>query len=231
MPSTAALKMLAGGGMTAPLNALAPAFEAASGRKVEIVFAATPELIRLAVSGAPFDLAVAPADVFRNAKARAMFTAGPIVGIARVGFGVAVRAGAPKPDLSTPDTFRQALLAARSVALLPESAAGAYVLSVFARLGIAEAMKARTLPQTAPAAIAQAVARGEAELGIFLSNVLVAPGVDYVGPFPGELQQPLRFEGAIAAASAHAAAAQAFLDYLQSPQAKAVIAARGMTAG
>jgi molybdate transport system substrate-binding protein len=227
----AELKMLAGGGMTVPLKELGPKFEAASGHKVEIVFAATPDLIKLATSGAPFDLAVVPVDVFKNADAKARFVAGPTIDIARVGFGVAVKTGAPKPDISTPDKFKQALLAAQSIALLPESAAGAYVLKVFERLGIAEAMKAKTKAQTVPAGIPQAVAKGDAELGIFLSNVLIAPGVEMAGSFPDELQQPLVFTSSIAAASQNATAAKALLDYLQTPEAKAVIKAKGMTPG
>ena len=102
----AELKVIAGGGMTAPLKELGPRFERATGHKVTIEFAATPELIKMATS-APFDLAVVPVDVFRNDAARAMFVPGPTTDIARVGFGVAVKAGAPKPDVSTPRRSRR----------------------------------------------------------------------------------------------------------------------------
>lgn len=228
--NAADLKVIAGG-MTIPLKEIAPAFERASGHKVEFVFAGTPELIKLATSGQPFDLAVVPVDVFKNAEAKAKFVAGPTIDIARVGYGVAVRQGAPKPDIGTPDKLKAALLAAQSVALLPESAAGAYVMSVFARLGIADAMKAKIKPQTTTGAIGQAVAKGDAELGVFLTNVLTAPGIELVGPFPGELQSDLVFTSSVFAASANTAAAKAFLDYLKSPDAAAVIKAKGMRAG
>ena len=101
----AELKVLAGGSMTAVLNALAPPFERATGHKLVIHFDSTPNLIKLATSGDPFDLGVVPIDVFKDAAAKARFVL-PTINIARVGYGVAVRAGAPKPDVSTPDALK-----------------------------------------------------------------------------------------------------------------------------
>jgi molybdate transport system substrate-binding protein len=104
-------------------------------------------------------------------------------------------------------------------------------LSVFERLGIAEAMKAKTRPQTLPAQIPQAVANGEAELGIFVVNVLLAPGVELAGSFPSELQQELVFTAAVAVNTKEAEAAKAFIDYLTTPAASAAIRAKGMMPG
>jgi molybdate transport system substrate-binding protein len=225
----AELKVLAGGSITASLKELAPKFEKATGHRLDITFAATPELIKMATT-APFDLGIVPTDVMKNEAARATF-AGTPAPVTRVGFGVAVKAGAVKPDLATPDAMKAALLAAKSVTFLPESAAGAYVLKVFERLGIAEAMKAKTRAQTVPAKIVEAVASGEAELGIFLTNVLIGPGVELAGPFPGDLQQEFVLVGAVAAGSKENAAAQAFLDYLKTPEAAAVFRSKGVTPG
>ena len=227
----AELTVLAGGSMTASLKELGARFEGATGHKLVLRFAGTPELIKLATSGAPFDLGVVPVDVMKDAAARAKFAAGPTVDIARVGYGVAVRAGAPRPDIGTPDALKAALLKAQSITLYPESAAGAYVVSVFERLGIADAMKAKTKPQAGPGQIPQAVANGEAELGVFLTNVLAGPGVELAGPFPAALQQELVFTGAVAAASPHAEAAKALIDFLRTPEAAAVLTAKGMTPG
>jgi len=227
----AELKVIAGGSMTASMNALAAPFEKASGHKLSIHFDSTPNIIARVNSGTPFDVVVVPVDVFKDAAAKARFAPGPTVDIARVGYGVIVRAGASKPDLSTPDAFKKALLAAPSIAFLPASAAGAYVTKVFERLGIAEEMKVKTKVQAAPAQIAPAVAKGEAELGVFLTNVLVAPGVELVGPFPGELQQELVFTSAVAADTKEADAAKALIDYFRTQEATAIIKAAGMTPG
>ena len=227
----AELKVIAGGSMTAPLNVLAAPFEKSSGHKLSIHFDSTPNIIARVNSGTPFDVAVVPADVFKDAAAKARFAPGPTIDIARVGYGIIVRAGAPKTDISTPDAFKKALLAAPSIAFLPASAAGAYVTKVFERLGISEEMKVKTKVQAAPPQIAPAVARGEAEMGVFLMNVLVAPGVELVGPFPTDLQQELVFTSAVAADAAEAAAAKTLIDYLTTPEATAIIKAAGMTPG
>jgi molybdate transport system substrate-binding protein len=227
----AELQVLAGGAITAPMRELGAQFENATGHKLVIRFGTTPELIKLATTGGPFDLAVVPREVFKDAAAQAQFVSGPSTDIARVGLGVAVRSGAPKPEISTRDALKQTLLKAQSIATIPASAAGAQVLGVFERLGIGEAMKAKTKAQATPAQVVQTVANGEAELGIFLINVLTAPGLDVVGPFPTELQQEIIFTSAVASKAKEVEAAKAFITYLTTPAAAAVIKANGMNPG
>jgi molybdate transport system substrate-binding protein len=229
--ASAELTVLAGGSLTASLEELAPRFEQATGHRLTFRFAGTPELIKLATSAAPFDLGVVPIDVMTDAAARAAFAGAAPVEVARVGYGVAVRAGAPKPDVSTPDALRAALLKAQSITFYPESAAGNYVMRTFERLAILEAMKAKLKAAAGTGDIPKAVASGEAELGVFLTNVLAAPGVELAGPFPAELQNELVFVGAVAAATKNADAAKAFLDYLKTPEATAVLKAKGLTPG
>jgi molybdate transport system substrate-binding protein len=227
----AELRVLAGGAMTAVWAEMKPRFEQASGHKLDIFFGTTPNLIKEATSGKSFDVGIVPVEVMRDAAARAKFVTGPTSDVARVGLGVAVRAGAPKPDISTPDAFKAALLKAQSVATLPASAAGAQVMKAFERLGVSEAIKGKLQAKGAPAEVVQAVAKGEAELGVFLMNVLSAPGLDIVGPFPAALQQEIVFTGAPASETKEGDAARALLAYLKSPEAIAIIKAKGMTPG
>src|SRR5579872_324579 len=223
------LRVLAGGSLRSILTELAPQFEKASGHKLAIHFDTTPNLIKAATTGEPFDVGIVPIDVFYDQAAKTHFT--PPVEFARVGYGVAVKAGAPKPDISTLETFKKTLLDAKSVTFLPASAAGAYILTVFERLGIDQAMKAKTLVQDQPVGIVPAVIKGEAELAVFVNNVLTAPGIDIVGPFPAEVQDELIFPAALAVDTKETAAAKAFIDFITSPAAVAVIKAKGMTPG
>jgi molybdate transport system substrate-binding protein len=227
----AELQVIAGGSITGLMKELGPSFEQASGHRLSIHFDSTPNIITRINSGTSFDLAIVPVDVFKDATAMAHFATGPTIDIARVGYGVAIKAGAEKPDVSTPEALKKTLLDASSIAFVPSSAAGAYVIKVFERLGIADEMKAKTKAQAGPPQIAPAVANGEAELGVFLTNVLIAPGVELAGPFPPELQQELVFTAAVATKTPNTDAAKALIDYLRTPGAQATITAFGMNPG
>jgi molybdate transport system substrate-binding protein len=227
----AEIQALGGGAMAAPLKAITAQFESSSGHKIAFRLGTTPELIKLATTGGPFDFGVVPREVFADVAAQARFASGQPINIARVGLGVAVRSGSPKPDISTSEALKQTLLKAASIATIPESAAGAQVLRTFERLGISNEMKAKTKAQKGPPQVVAAVAQGEAELGVFLVNVLTAPGLDVVGPFPKEVQQEVTFAAALAASTKETDAAKAFISYLQTPAATAIIKASGMTPG
>ena len=117
----AELRVLAGGAMTAVWAEVKPKFEQASGHKLDIFFGTTPNLIKEATSGTPFDVGIVPVEVMKDATARARFSADPTLDVARVGLGVAVRAGAAKPNIDTPDALKAALMNAQSIATLPRA--------------------------------------------------------------------------------------------------------------
>ena len=225
--TAAELRLLAGGAMTNVWADIKPKFEEASGHKLDIFFGTTPNLIKEVTSGKAFDLAVVPVDVMKDASAQAKFV-WPTIDIAYVGLGVAVRSGAQKPNIATADALKATLLNASSIASIPESATGYSLARAFDRLGITEQMKAKMKAQLNPAQVVAVVAKGEVELGVFLINVLTAPGLDVVGPFPDELQENVVFTAAIASDSKQAAAAKALIDYLKSPPAVTAIKAKGM---
>jgi molybdate transport system substrate-binding protein len=225
------LQVIAGGGIASPLREIAAQFESISGHKIVIRFGTSPELIKMATTGGPFDLGVVPQVVLKDAAVRTQFAPGPTSDVARVGIGVAVRSGAPKPDISTPEALKQTLLKAQSIASIPASATGAQLSSIYERLGIAEAMKTKTKEQPAPLKIIEAVAKGDAELAVFLLNVLADPRLDVVGPFPAAVQREVVYAAGIAANTKQPDAAKAFITYLMSPAAATVIKAKGMNPG
>jgi molybdate transport system substrate-binding protein len=141
---------------------------------------------------------------------------------------LAVRSGTSKPDIGTADALKHTLLKAQSIATIPASAAGAQVLRAFERLGIGDAMKAKIKAMPTPAKVVEAVANSDVELGVFLINVLTAPGLDVVGPFPGDLQHDIVFTAALSKDTKEAPAAQALIAYLKTPEAAVIIKAKGM---
>ena len=224
----AELKVLAGGSMTATLKDLGPKFEAATGHKLVITFAATSELIKM--TSAPFDLGVVPVDVMKNDDARTKFSGTPAT-IARVGYGVAVKAGAPKPDVSTPEALKGDAAQGTIDRRIPDQRGRRLRAEDFRTSRRHGSHQGQAESASRPRAIPQAVAKGEAELGVFLTNVLLAPGVELAGPFPGDLQQDLVFVGAVSSDSKNADAARAFLDYLKTPDAVSVFKLKGVTPG
>ena len=228
----AELQIIAGAGIAGPLNEIAAQFERASGHKIVIRYGTAPELIKMATSGVPFDLGVVPQVVWKDAAARAQIAPGSTPDVARVGIGVAVRKGEPKPDISTVEALKQTLLKAQSIASIPATATGAQLSGIYERLGITEEMKAKTKAQPMPPVrIVEAVANGDAQLAVFLLNVLIDPRLDVVGPFPAEVQREIVYGAGIAANSKEPEAAKAFVAYLMSQAAIAVIKAKGMNPG
>jgi molybdate transport system substrate-binding protein len=226
----AEIRVLSGGAIAPALAELAARFHRISGDEVVLQAGTTPQLIRTIDGGTRFDLLVAPSDVLDDTGARARLVAGPSKDVVRAGLGVAVRTGRPRPDISTPEALRRALLSARSIATIPASATGARLQRVFDQLGIGEQMKSRIRVQATPEDIPRSVSAGRADMAVFLTNVLTAPGVDVVGSFPPELQQDVVFTAALARDAAQPAVAAAFLRYLTSPAGVAVFRARGLTA-
>jgi molybdate transport system substrate-binding protein len=230
MPGTE-LHILAGGGIADPLDEIIAGFERAHGQSIAVRYGTLPQLLDMARRGIPFDLVVVPRDVVEDATVRTLIVPASIRAVARAGIGVAVALGKPMPDISTPEALKRTLLAARAVASIPASATGARIAEIYAHLGIVGEMAVRTRAQPGPKQIADSVASGEAELGLFLLNVLIDPRLAIVGPVPAELQRELVYDTALAVNARLPEVARAFMAHLLSPAAADVIGEKGMRPG
>jgi molybdate transport system substrate-binding protein len=232
MPSGAAeLKVLTAGAYKQILLALVPGFETATGHKVALDNATAGVLTRRIEAGEAFDVAVLGPDALDALIGKGKIAAGTRVALARVGVGVVVKAGAPKPAIATVDDFKRALLAAKSVAYIDPAAGGSsgiYVAKLLQRLGVADAVNAKA-KLIQGGAVAEHIADGEAELGLHqISEILPIPGVTLVGPLPAEIQNYTVYAAGIAAGAHDPAAARALIDRLVGPDAAAVLKAKGM---
>jgi molybdate transport system substrate-binding protein len=154
------------------------------------------------------------------------------IDVSRSGAGLAVKRGAPKPDIGTTEAFKRALLEAKSICYVEQGATGIYLKGLFERLGIAEQLKGKTrlLPPSNPAA--HAVANGEAEIGMTqISEILPYAGAELVGPLPAEIQLTSVYPAAVGAAAKEPKAAEAFIKFLTTPAAAAVLKAKGLEPG
>lgn len=225
------VKVLTTGAFKQALLALIPAFEARTGHRVAVENDTAGGVARRIREGAAFDLVVlTPGGIDDLVKAGTVAPESR-TDLARVGVGVAARAGAPRPDIGTVEAFRQELLGARSVAYIdPRSggSSGIYVDGLVERLGIAEAVRAKAVLVPGGYA-AERVASGEAELAVQqISEILPVAGVELVGPLPAEIQTVTTYTAALNAA-AQPGPARALLDALSGPDAAAVLAQKGMT--
>jgi molybdate transport system substrate-binding protein len=224
----AELKVLSGNGARAAVRELVNAFERASGHTVALRFEVNAELERKIKAGETFDVAILNPPVIDELTRHGKIVGGTRADIGRAGLGVAVRAGAPKPDIGSVDAFRRALLAAKSVAFPGEGASGRYFVSVVGRLGIAAAMQDKLKPMAAEDTV-EVVARGEADMVVVVaSRIFDVEGVDLVGPLPAELQTMIGFAAGLGAAAKDVEAANALIRFLTAPEAKPILKAKGV---
>jgi molybdate transport system substrate-binding protein len=213
------------------LEKIGPDFERRTGRRLSVTTDVAVRMVRRINAGEPFDVLVAaPAQIDE------LIRAGKIIpktrtDLARSGIGVAVRAGAPKPDVSSVEAFTRALIAARSIAFLEEGQSGVYVAGVLDRLGIADTIRPK-LTRPATDIVSELVSRGEIELGIVvITQILTTEGVALAGPLPSDIQSYIMFTGGISATSTSIDAARDLLAALKSPQAVRVMESQGMEPG
>jgi molybdate transport system substrate-binding protein len=231
--SAAEVKVMISGGLTAAYKALIPEYEHASGNTVVTAFGPSMGTTQNAIPvrlerGEPVDVLIlvgyALDDLIKKGKA----VADSRTDLVRSPIGIAVRAGAPMPDISSVDALKRTLLAAKSVAY-SDSASGVYVSTeLFSKLGIAEEMKgkAKMIPATP---VGEIVAKGEAEIGFQqMSELMPVQGIDIVGPLPAEVQKITVFSAGVSTTSKEPDAAKSLIKFLSSPQAAPVLIKSGL---
>jgi molybdate transport system substrate-binding protein len=209
------------------LAEIGPEFERDTGHKLVVSSDLPNAFTRRANQGESFDILITSSSVLDDWIKEGRIKAQTRMNIARSGIGVAVRAGARKPDISSVEAFKRSLLDAKSIAFL-KVGSGIRVAALLQQLGIADAVQAKvTRPETD--IVSELVARGEIELGIVvITQIMTTPGVQLVGPLPSELQSYIPFSGGIGAKTKVSGAAKQLLDFLRTPRAVEVIKAQGM---
>jgi molybdate transport system substrate-binding protein len=224
--AAAEVKVMAGAAMSGAFGELLPQFERATGHKIAIQYGSTGNFKRQIEAGEAFDLVIFGSDGVDDLIKQGKIASDTRLDIARVGIGVAVREGEPKPDISSVDALKNTLLNAKSITYTPGSATGPE--KVLDRLGIAEQVKGKIKPNP-PDRVLQVVAAGEVELAIGNApSLLSAKGVQLVGLLPAELQNWFVNTAGVSTVAKQPEAAKALIKHLTTPEAAAVTKASGM---
>jgi molybdate transport system substrate-binding protein len=228
----AELKVYSTIGVQAALEELAPKFEQASGHKLTFTWGTAAMMVKRVQAGESADVLVLTRQAMDGLTKDGKIVPNSTTTIASSGIGVAVRKGAPKPDISTPEAFKQALLAAKAISYSNPAAGGAsgvYFGKLLERMGIADQMKPKTKFPPAGGNAAHLLTTGEVDLAVQQKPELMsAPGVEVIGVLPGDLNHTTVYAAGIGTGAKDAAAAGAFTKFLRTPQAAAAFRARGL---
>jgi molybdate transport system substrate-binding protein len=234
-PDTAAepIHVMTSGGFTAAYNELTPGYEKTSGRKVQTAYgasmgAASDSIPSRLARGEPADIVILARPALDALVKEGKVMSGSQVDLVRSSIGFAVRAGAPKPDISTVDALKRALLAAPSIAYSASASGTYYETELLKKLGIEDQVKPKS-KRILSERVGTVVARGDAALGLQqVSELLPIEGIDYIGPLPAEVQRVTVFSAGVATASKQPDAARQLIRYLNAPAAAPTIAKTGL---
>jgi molybdate transport system substrate-binding protein len=230
--AAAEIKALISIGVQSAIEDLSPKFEKASGHKVAVVYGLSAPLSKRVASGEPADVFIGGREGVDGLIKAGKIVPGSDATLASSGIGIAVRKGAPKPDISTPDALKRTLLATRAVAYGNPAAgggAGVHFAKVIERLGIVEEMKAKTKHPTPGAFVGPMLVSGEVDLAVQqIPELIFVSGVELVGPLPGDLQAITVFAVGIPVNAKEPNAARALITFLQSPESATIMKSKGL---
>ena len=230
MAQAADITVLATPGVKEAYAELVPGFEKA-GHRVITTWAGTADVMKRMGAGETFDVVICASDSLEQLVDSGKAMAGSRADIARSGVGVAVRAGAPKPDISSTNALKQALAEAKSVAI-SSGPSGVYLNGLFERLGVMEQLKPKLKVTASGVPVGELVAKGEAELGFQqVSELIHFPGVAFVGALPAEIQKVTVFSGGVPTTSREPDVARTFLRFLARPDNAQVLKKHGLEPG
>lgn len=227
----AEIKVMASAAVKAAVLDLIPAFEKSSGHKVTMIWAGTEAITKRISGGEVVDVVLIAAPNIDKLISQGKLAAGSRADFAKSGIGIAVRAGLPKPDISSGEAVKKAVLAAKSVAY-SSGPSGFYLAGLFKKMGIADQIKDRVKQTPSGVQVGEVVARGEAELGFQqVSELLHLKGIHYLGPLPADIQHITVFSAALHTAATAPDAAKALVKFLTAPDAGPIIRKTGMEPG
>jgi len=226
MPAGAAeVTLICSNALKSVMEEIGPQFEKTSGHKLRITYGSTGPLKASIDKGTAFDVAILGVGATDQLVKDGKLAAATRADIARSAMGVAIRPGLPKPDISSVEAFKRALLDAKSIGYSEDGLTGKYLKGLFVKLGIADQLKAKTVHGRG----GELVGDGKADLGLTqVSEILPVKGAELLGPLPAGVQEYTVFPGAASAASKKPEAAKALLKFLASPAAGKVIKAHGL---
>jgi molybdate transport system substrate-binding protein len=210
---------------------LVPQFEKASGHKVTTTWSGTTAIMKtMAAGNEQYDLVVISGTEMEELIKQGKVVAGSRADLSKSGIGIAVRAGAKRPDVSTPDALKEALLAAKTVGYT-SGPSGVYMASLVERMGIAAEVKAKFRSVPSGGTIGTIVANGDCEIGFQqVSELVHIPGVDYIGPLPADVQRVTVFSVGLQTGAPNPGPAKALVAFLTTPAAVAVMQKHGLEA-
>jgi molybdate transport system substrate-binding protein len=231
MSQAAEIKLLGSAAMKDAYLELIPQFEKATGHKVSAAWSSTPDVQKRIAAGEAADVIILGDSGTEELIKQGKLAPGSRANFAKSGIGVAVRAGTPKPDISSANAVKRSVLAAKSVAY-SAGASGTYLVSMFQKLGISDQVKAKTAAVKPGEPVGEVVARGDAEIGFHqMSELIRVKGIQILGPLPAEIQNITVYSGGIHSATKEADAAKALVKFLTAPAAAPIIKKHGLEPG